>query len=330
MSAARIAVVGAGVAGLACAQTLRRHGLDVVVFDKSNAPGGRLATRQTDHGSFDHGAQYFTAKDPEFQEEAQQWRERGVVERWDARVVAFTAANVEDKAGIERYVGVPGMRSLCDHLAADLDVRLESMVNRVERDGEGWRVHVSPNPAADQVRFDGVVVTAPSAQALELVRASPTLSAEVAAVQWDPCWAAMLALARPSQIDFDAAFFNDDPILGWAARDSAKPGRATGLPVDERWVLHAKPRWSRQFFEMDADTAAQWLARAFAARMRRPLLRAHLIGHRWRYATPINPLTRRFLWDGEQRLGAAGDWCHGPRVEDAFLSGRALGAAIAG
>jgi len=188
----------------------------------------------------------------------------------------------------------------------------------------------SPALAANDAWFDAVVVTAPSTQALELVRPSATLAAEVAAVQWDPCWAAMLALAKPSLIDFDAAFFNDDPILGWAARDSAKPGRATGLPVDERWVLHAKPRWSRQFFEMDADTAAQWLARAFAARMRRPLLRAHLIGHRWRFATAINPLTRRFLWDAEQRLGVAGDWCHGPRVEGAFLSGRALAAAIDG
>ena len=330
MSAARIAVVGAGIAGLACAQALRGRGLAVVVFDKSNAAGGRLATRQTDHGSFDHGAQYFTAQDPEFQEAAQRWSELGVIERWDARVVAFSATNVEDKTGIDRFVAVPGMRSLCDHLAADLDVRLETMVNRLERDGAGWRVHASPNLVAADAYFDAVAVTAPSTQALELVRPSAALAAEVAAVQWDPCWAAMLALAKPSLIDFDAAFFNDDPILGWAARDSAKPGRATGLPVDERWVLHAKPRWSRQFFEMDADTAAQWLARAFAARMRRPLLRAHLIGHRWRFATPINPLTRRCLWDAEQGLGAAGDWCHGPRVEGAFLSGRALAAAIGG
>jgi predicted NAD/FAD-dependent oxidoreductase len=222
------------------------------------------------------------------------------------------------------------MRGLCDHLARDLDVRLETMVNRVEAGDGGWRLHTAPALAAGEGHFDAVLVTAPSPQALELLRAAPALAAEAAAVQWDPCWAAMLALAKPSQIEFDAAFFNDDPILGWAARDSAKPQRATGLPVDERWVLHAKPRWSRQFFEMDADTAAQWLARAFAARMRRPLLRAHLIGHRWRYATPINPLTRRCLWESQQRIGVAGDWCHGPRIEGAWLSGRALAAVVAG
>ncbi len=41
-----IAVIGAGVAGLTCAQKLQQTGRRVVVFDKSQGLGGRLATRR--------------------------------------------------------------------------------------------------------------------------------------------------------------------------------------------------------------------------------------------------------------------------------------------
>jgi len=48
---------------------------------------------------------------------------------------------------------------------------------------------------------------------------------------------------------------------------------------------------------------------------------------RWPHATPINPLPQPCLWDGAQRLGIAGDWCGGPRIEGAYLSGLALAEA---
>ncbi|MFJ2191181.1 flavin monoamine oxidase family protein [Kitasatospora sp. NPDC087861] len=40
----RVAVIGAGVAGLVCAYELQRRGCDVVLFERSNRPGGRVRT----------------------------------------------------------------------------------------------------------------------------------------------------------------------------------------------------------------------------------------------------------------------------------------------
>jgi renalase len=51
--------------------------------------------------------------------------------------------------------------------------------------------------------------------------------------------------------------------------------------------------------------------------------------HRWRWALPVDPLPEPFLLDEKQALGLAGDWCGGPRVEGAYLSGVALARAIA-
>ena len=62
------AVIGAGLAGIACARRLRAAGLDVGVFDQGRRPGGRLATRDGEQAAFDHGAQYFTVRDAGFAE----------------------------------------------------------------------------------------------------------------------------------------------------------------------------------------------------------------------------------------------------------------------
>ena len=60
------AVVGAGIAGVACARTLVQAGHKVTVFEREAAPGGRMASIDTAFGRFDSGAQYFTVRDARF------------------------------------------------------------------------------------------------------------------------------------------------------------------------------------------------------------------------------------------------------------------------
>jgi predicted NAD/FAD-dependent oxidoreductase len=60
MDDVRIAVIGAGIAGLACAREIARADVAVTVFEKARGLGGRLATRRDGNLAFDHGAQYLT------------------------------------------------------------------------------------------------------------------------------------------------------------------------------------------------------------------------------------------------------------------------------
>ena len=73
---ASIAIIGTGLAGLSAAQTLTAAGHDVQLFDKSRGSGGRMASKRSDAGSLDLGAQYFTARDRRFVEVVQQWQAR--------------------------------------------------------------------------------------------------------------------------------------------------------------------------------------------------------------------------------------------------------------
>ena len=85
----RICVVGAGMSGLTAARVLSHQGHDVVVVDKARGPGGRMSTRRIDDLRFDHGAQYFTARDPHFSRHVTAWLNRGLVCAWDARIATI-------------------------------------------------------------------------------------------------------------------------------------------------------------------------------------------------------------------------------------------------
>ena len=62
----KIAIIGAGIAGLACARNLAQAGVQAVVFDKGRGIGGRVATRRAGNLRFDHGAPYVVAKGDDF------------------------------------------------------------------------------------------------------------------------------------------------------------------------------------------------------------------------------------------------------------------------
>jgi predicted NAD/FAD-dependent oxidoreductase len=324
---AHVAVVGAGIAGLACARALVERGVRVRVFEREGCPGGRVATRRIEALSFDHGVQYFTTQDSRFEQVVRQWQAAGIVARWHGRTTVLAGRGQgEEVQSVARFVGVPTMEAVAVHLAQGLDLCLGSAVTQLRRHGGGWSVHAGGELAQDG--FDHVVLAMPSAYALPLLAGLTGLFERVATVAWDPCWAVMLGLSRPSLIDFDAAFVSDDPILGWIARESSKPMRSPLRGAAESWILHAHPTWSRAYLEMEEADASRWMQRAFAARLGRPLVKSTVAAHRWRLALPVNPLPERFLLDREQGIGLAGDWCGGPRVEGAYLSGVALAQAI--
>ena len=318
-------MVGAGFAGLAAARTLGDHGHRVRVFDKGRGPAGRASVRRADGFQFDHGAQYFTARDPSFRRLVRSWTEGGLVAPWEGRFAALRGGRAEALEGsTERFVGVPGMNAPARHLAADLDVQTGSRVSALERADGRWILRLEEG--AEEGPFDRVVVALPAAQAAELLQVAPALQAVCRGVELRPCWAVLLGLEQPYDVSFDGAFVDDSP-LSWVARDSSKPGREGG----EAWVLHAAPGWSAEHLGREPDEVIEVLEHELEARAGVPLPGGlHRDAHRWRYALADPPLEDGALCDHELGLAVAGDWCNGSRVEGAYLSGVAAAGRLLG
>ncbi len=311
----RIAIVGAGIAGLSCALRLQDAEHDVTLFDKGRGAGGRMSTRRVEtsagNAAFDHGAQYLTARDPAFVAAIDAWAAAGVVARWPA-------------AGDDAWVGTPGMNAIVKHLADQTQVHWQHQVTALRRSDAGWHVELlAPTPlasaAAVDAPFDTVVIAVPAEQAAALLADhDPAMAAQAKACRSLPSWTAMLAFAEPVPITEDIV--RHAGIIGWAARNSAKPGRSG----PEAWVIQATSDWSTTHLEDSVDSVAERLHAALADQADRPLpTPIYRTAHRWRYAR-ATATDRGALWNAGMRLGAAGDWLLAPRIESAWLSGRLL------
>jgi renalase len=318
-AADRVAIIGAGLSGLVCARSLADDGLRVQVFDKARGPGGRMSTRRAGDWRFDHGAQYFTVRDSRFSRWVDRWHQEGLVERWNGTIAVLDRGAIDVKSDTtRRFVGVPGMNAVCRHLAVGLDVSYRIEVGGLERNEAGWTL--TGADGNDVGQFDAVVISAPAPQSARLLEGiAPAISAAAASVEMAPCWAVMVGFAARLEAGFDGAFVADSP-LSWVARNASKPGR----PEDESWVLHASPEWSKQHLEIERERAADLLLESFSHALVGSVdTPVHLAAHRWRFALPTEPLADPWLADPELRVIACGDWCGGPRVEGAFLSGLA-------
>lgn len=325
--ASRVAVIGAGLAGLMAARELTARGVAVTVFEKSRAPGGRAATRRHGDVHFDHGAQYFTHRDPRLAPWMDRWARAGVIAPWAAQVVAVTdGASTPVGADTTRWVAVPGMRALGADLANGLSVRYDTTVHAVERDGIAWCVRHADNATVGP--FDQVLVTAPAAQAHALLAPhAPSFRGALAAARMHPCIALMVVLAARPSVPWDAAFVNGHPVLSWVARNASKPGRA----AHECWVVHATADWSQAHLERDPTSLVPALLEAFADVVREPIVAMETTAHRWRYAIPeaAAAIDGAEAWyDDVLGLGVAGDWCVGGRVEGALTSGMRLAELV--
>jgi renalase len=356
----RVAVVGAGIAGLACARALMQAGYQVIVYEKSRGAAGRMSTRRSEDDGHawqcDHGAQYFTARDADFRAEVSRWQHAGAAAVWKPRLAVLggsggRAAGTASAGGTasgesvatERFVGTPGMTAPARLLTDELDVRPTTTIQRLVRVVAApdfphqWRLCSAEYGELTDV-FDAVMLAVPAPQALALLDAAATLSfgtggvnvsvgadlrAAATAVVMRPCWALMARFEQSVALPFDAAFVNQGP-LRWLARDSSKPGRVG----PETWSLHATAEWSQAHVQSTPDDAMDTLLAAFGALG--GSVPFACTAHRWLYADSARALQQGCVYSAEDRLGLCGDWLAGGRVEGAWLSGRALARRLDG
>lgn len=319
----RVAVVGAGLAGAHVARRLTDAGCAVRVFEKARGAGGRMSTRRSDGGAFDHGAQYFTARDLRFAQQVEAWCESGVAAPFTGRIVRLTAGRPRDEdRAVDRFVGAPRMNAVVKERLADIP--LEAGVRIVDIRREAGRWSLRSEAGARYGDFDLVVLAIPPAQAAPLLDGVPALAVRAAKARLAPCHAVMFVFSSPLDVSFDGAFVDGD-VLAWAMRNDAKPGREG----EGCWVVHTRAEWSEANVDASSEAVGDAATAAFAVALGRPLPAIrYRAAHRWLFARAAQPLDPTPLFEPDAGMGVCGDWVGGDRVEDAFLSAERLASAI--
>jgi predicted NAD/FAD-dependent oxidoreductase len=351
-----IGIIGAGIAGLSCAKTLEQAGYHVEIFDKGRNLSGRMATRRNNLSEFDHGAQYFTVKNPDFRQEVDRWIGADVAKLWSPKMAVLD--NLKEKeipakanqfsswvntgigklkslktsifstdntdTSVERFVGVPKMTTPATFISRGLSVKKETTIDSIfirPQSYPRWSLK-SKEIGLIEGNFNIIIAAMPAPQAAELFKEiSPKLTEISQSVKMTGSWAVMLNFEEKVNLDFDSAFINGGP-LRWIARNNSKPERG----VTEAWVLHATSEWSESRLDISREEATELLINEFVALG--GSLPKQSQAHLWRYAEAAQPLHTTFAWDAENNLGICSDWLNSGRVEGAWLSGKRLAEFI--
>ena len=312
-----ILIVGAGMAGLAAATELRRAGRDLLVIDKGRGPGGRLASRRIGGATFDHGAQFLTARDPRFAAAVDRWRTFGVVEEWYRSIGDGTE-------GHPRWRGKPTMNEIARHLAREVPVLLEKRVVSLRRDRNRW---VAKLESGETFRAGAALLTPPVPQSLAILKAGesalpPRETAHLVSVEYERCLAVLTVLDGPSRIPPPGGLSPGAGPIAWIADNQRK-----GVSGEPAVTIHATAAFSLEHWDRDRNDSGRELLRAARRWLGSAVTEFQV--HGWRYSKPLRVEKSPCLVLGQSPpLVLAGDAFAGPRVEGAALSGWAAAEAL--
>ncbi len=314
----KIAIIGAGLSGLTLALMLNKKA-DVTVFEKSRGIGGRMATRYSDHYEFDHGAQYFTAKNKAFQSFLKPYIEQDIIMDWKPNLVTFTADGIKPRASNHpSYIATPRMNSLAKEMAKQLDVIGETHIEHLKRADGNWLL-IDKNKK-QYGSFDYVITAIPSHQVIALMPDNFAYREQITNTKMDACFSLMLGFKEKIDLNFDGAFVEESSI-GWMSLNSSKALRPTGFSM----MIQSHNQWAEAHVEDDKEKVHQALLKEASRLTGHDLAKAdHQVLHRWLYASTSKPAGDTFFLDEENTFGCIGDWCIKGRVEAAFESGLAM------
>jgi len=334
-----IVIVGAGVAGLACARELRRRerGLAIRVLEKSRGVGGRSATRRCEGQPVDHGPAFYHGNDPGFLAALEEPEPASRLDGWPRRVHG-SGRPCEPRAfvaGERRLAFKEGMTVFPKRLARDVEVRLRAEVVGLRLSGGTIRTECEDGTSLD-ARDVVLAVPAPQCAALldPLSEASPDLVAMgylLRAAANVRCLTTVagyrLDVAVPG---WDLTHPEDSSILQTISHDSTKRETPAWtvlvLQAHAAWSLESwnrpTPAWSGDMLSEAARLLGAWAARP-----------AWTSTHRWRYARArgsgeLSGPALVHLGRGT-RIGLAGEiFSPGGGVQAAWRSGVELGRRI--
>ena len=310
-----IVIIGSGMAGLAAAGVARAARRSLCVLDKGRRIGGRVSTRRAGGFTFNHGAQFLTARHPDFIAACDAATTDGALVPWQV-------------AGRDAFCGTPTMRDLPTHLGTGHTIRQQVEISTITHDGGFVTLHDDKGPVAQARQL---LVTAPAPQTARLLASvAPELATAARGATYAPCWTGMYGFTDPTMTTIkDPVSVKSGPV-GWACWENRRPDGSD--QPGAALTIQGTPDWSEAELERDADQIAELLLAAWQETTGTSLPTPdYMAAHRWRFARvvqPASPDAPHHTADG--MIGVAGDWVTGARIEDAFLSGHRAMTSLLG
>ena len=306
----KVAIIGTGISGLTCAQSLifSESQFDITLFEKARGPGGRISSRsrQLDQGycQYDHGAPGFHKPQELVQDLIKKFRLGRLLETW------------EHSKDNHYLTAIPAMNALAKFMAKPLHILSRTRIERID-DG-----HLYDTDDNEYGPFDLIIFAIPAPQILGIMNnLNEQVHHHLNRVTYAPCRSVLVTSEKKLELEN----LKNKDIWEIIISQNKKPARSTL----NSYVFHAHSDWSAKHVDLSNDDALD-LALDLMDLKPSGLLDAQ--AHGWLYANITQPYKEHFL-KLQDTVFACGDWCvpepvtkhTGYRgIENAFLSGHYL------
>ena len=273
-----VAIIGAGLSGLSCAQALQTAGVTVHVYESSSNVGGRCATQLWQGHLVDIGVQFFTAQSAEFKKEL-------LTRLRQFRPIVSPLLNQDQQVipndlGPRFYV-LQGNNYFAHILSQGVNVRHNTPVvaltfrpTGILCAGETYRAVVSSLPAPQTAQLFGLTQSS---------------------AEYEPCLVGLLEYAGSDlgrARECYGRILAKDEVVQATYCENNKVGRIVGNKTV--FVVEASPRFSTAFADAPSETYLPDLARRHEEIWNIP--RGQMtaaFGFAWKLARPIVSTKKR-------------------------------------
>ena len=322
----KVAVVGAGISGLAAGRTLRASGHQVVLFEKNDHVGGRVATRKIGDYVFDSGASAITPRGHAIENVILNELDTSQLVKIEKPLYMHQGMRPTIPENVKtappRYTYVEGNQTLPQLLSQGLDVRFNNQIEALEKNGASFKVGGE--------EFDAVILTPPVPQTATILW-SIGESRAFANCRYRPCLSIMLGFAKEMpEVHYSALLDPEQrhPLM-WLSLESVKsPKRAP--EGHTAMVIQMAPSYSLTNFsapdERIIEDALDYLDWLYGKEWHQPEVKEV---KRWKYSQPDSVALFETVNDPSSRLVVAGDGVVAGRTENAYDSGLKAAALLA-
>ena len=319
----KIAIIGAGISGVSLALMLKDN-FRITIFEKSNMPGGRMATKKIGPFIFDYGTQYFKIKNKFFKDFLKPLFTNSIIQPWTSKHIKIKN-NIKHpcfyRGSANNYVGVPNMNSIIQYLSSELDISLRSKVVWINRKNNKWTFCDINNNHYDG--FDWLIFTTPVEQTCKIVPEVSSFYNFIKNIRMMKCYSLLLGFYKRFFLNFDTAtLFNND--IAWISRNNSKPARPHNLCL----VLNSSYEFAKKNNNSSKNTIFQYLLNKSYKLINNPKKPDVKYLHKWNFVEAKKHPKDNYFIDIRQKIAVCGDWCVNSRVEGGFLSARDLASKI--
>ena len=321
----RVAIVGAGVSGLAVAYRLHKAGFPATVFEKTGATGGRVATVSEGGFVWDTGATSIAPRGKSIEEVLlNEIAFDGLVRIekpiWTHEALRVSSGEVSHNRS-PRYTYENGIADFASRLAVDLNVRLNTQVEEITAVNGIYRILGE--------EFDHIVLALPLPQTVQLLWTLDE-NRPLSNVSYRQCLSVMLGFSTASpSLPYHALI---DPEHGhpmtWLSVESEKsPLRAP--EGKSAMVMQLSPQFSKDNFDKSDDFLTS-TALAFTRHLYGDAFGLVEVAHvkRWKYSQPENLARFEAVNQPGSKILVASDGLLGGRIEEAFECGYRVGELL--